>query len=85
MKDYEQGNFVGPTLISGVKPEMDCYKEEIFGPVLVCLEVTSSHAMFRPALVTALHAISTHMSITMVSKEQVMHTHHASYHLHQLG
>lgn len=38
---YPQGNFVGPTLITGVKPNMECYKEEIFGPVLVCLEVDS--------------------------------------------
>ncbi|GAB4815988.1 hypothetical protein N2152v2_003034 [Parachlorella kessleri] len=37
--DYPKGNFVGPTLLSGVKPHMDCYQEEIFGPVLVCLEV----------------------------------------------
>ena len=36
---YESGNFMGPTLISGVKPNMECYSEEIFGPVLVCLEV----------------------------------------------
>lgn len=36
---YPMGNFVGPTILSGVKPTMDCYKEEIFGPVLVCLEV----------------------------------------------
>ncbi|KAI6184299.1 putative methylmalonate-semialdehyde dehydrogenase [acylating], mitochondrial [Aphelenchoides bicaudatus] len=36
---YENGNFVGATLITGVKPDMDCYKEEIFGPVLVVLEV----------------------------------------------
>ncbi|CAK0781245.1 Methylmalonate-semialdehyde dehydrogenase [acylating], mitochondrial [Coccomyxa viridis] len=35
---YESGNFMGPTLIAGVKPNMDCYSEEIFGPVLVCLE-----------------------------------------------
>ncbi|KAK9809294.1 hypothetical protein WJX73_002021 [Symbiochloris irregularis] len=35
---YEAGNFVGPTIIAGVKPHMDCYTEEIFGPVLVCLE-----------------------------------------------
>ena len=41
VKDYEQGNFVGPTIITGVKPEMDCYKEEIFGPVLVCMEVST--------------------------------------------
>lgn len=37
---YEQGNFVGPTVLTNVKPGMDCYNEEIFGPVLVCLEVT---------------------------------------------
>ena len=36
---YEQGNFVGPTLLAGVKTHMDCYKEEIFGPVLSCVEV----------------------------------------------
>ncbi|KAF1351161.1 Aldehyde/histidinol dehydrogenase [Delphinella strobiligena] len=36
---YPNGNFVGPTLIAGVKPHMRCYTEEIFGPVLVVLEV----------------------------------------------
>ncbi|KAF2221935.1 Aldehyde/histidinol dehydrogenase [Elsinoe ampelina] len=36
---YPNGNFVGPTLIANVKPHMQCYKEEIFGPVLVCLNV----------------------------------------------
>jgi malonate-semialdehyde dehydrogenase (acetylating)/methylmalonate-semialdehyde dehydrogenase len=36
---FENGNFVGATLITGVRPNMDCYKEEIFGPVLVVLEV----------------------------------------------
>lgn len=36
---FEKGNFVGPTLLTGVTPSMDCYKEEIFGPVLVCLFV----------------------------------------------
>lgn len=35
---YEKGNFVGPTILTGVKPHMRCYQEEIFGPVLVCLE-----------------------------------------------
>ena len=37
---YEQGNFVGPTLLHKVQPHMECYEEEIFGPVLVCLEVS---------------------------------------------
>ena len=36
---YEKGNFVGPTIFSGVKPGMRIYDEEIFGPVLVILEV----------------------------------------------
>ncbi|MDA8457307.1 CoA-acylating methylmalonate-semialdehyde dehydrogenase [Acidovorax sp. GBBC 3334] len=33
---YEKGNFVGPTVFSGVKPGMSVYDQEIFGPVL-CL------------------------------------------------
>jgi malonate-semialdehyde dehydrogenase (acetylating)/methylmalonate-semialdehyde dehydrogenase len=36
---YEAGNFVGPTVFGGVKTSMRIYNEEIFGPVLVCLEV----------------------------------------------
>ncbi|KYK57715.1 methylmalonate semialdehyde dehydrogenase [Drechmeria coniospora] len=36
---YPDGNFVGPTIISNVTPDMTCYKQEIFGPVLVCLNV----------------------------------------------
>jgi len=35
---YEKGNFVGPTVISNVTPSMECYKEEIFGPVLNIVE-----------------------------------------------
>lgn len=38
---YPVGNWVGPTLFRGVTPEMRIYKEEIFGPVLACLEVGS--------------------------------------------
>jgi malonate-semialdehyde dehydrogenase (acetylating)/methylmalonate-semialdehyde dehydrogenase len=30
---------VGPTIVTNVKPHMRCYREEIFGPVLVCLSV----------------------------------------------
>ena len=33
---YEKGNFVGPTIFSGVKPGMVIYDQEVFGPVL-CL------------------------------------------------
>ncbi|RIA93566.1 methylmalonate-semialdehyde dehydrogenase [Glomus cerebriforme] len=36
---YKNGNFVGPTILSKVTTNMDCYKKEIFGPVLVCLSV----------------------------------------------
>jgi malonate-semialdehyde dehydrogenase (acetylating)/methylmalonate-semialdehyde dehydrogenase len=34
---HEDGFFVGPTVIDGVTPQMDCYTEEIFGPVLSVL------------------------------------------------
>jgi malonate-semialdehyde dehydrogenase (acetylating)/methylmalonate-semialdehyde dehydrogenase len=36
---YPDGNWVGATIIGNVKPHMRCYTEEIFGPVLVCLNV----------------------------------------------
>ena len=36
---YEGGNWMGPTVLSDVTPDMECYKEEIFGPVLVCVHV----------------------------------------------
>ncbi|TQM06355.1 CoA-acylating methylmalonate-semialdehyde dehydrogenase [Pseudonocardia kunmingensis] len=31
---HEDGFFVGPTVIDRVRPEMDVYREEVFGPVL---------------------------------------------------
>jgi len=36
-----EGNWVGPTLFSGVTPQMAIYREEIFGPVLCCMQVES--------------------------------------------
>ncbi|WQF77939.1 Putative methylmalonate-semialdehyde dehydrogenase, aldehyde dehydrogenase, cysteine active [Colletotrichum destructivum] len=36
---YPNGNWVAPTIITDVTPDMKCYTEEIFGPVLVCLNV----------------------------------------------
>ena len=39
VEGYPDGNWVGPTLFSGVTPQMAIYREEIFGPVLVCMEV----------------------------------------------
>jgi malonate-semialdehyde dehydrogenase (acetylating)/methylmalonate-semialdehyde dehydrogenase len=39
VKGYEKGNWIGPCLIDGVKTNMTCYQEEIFGPVLCCMSV----------------------------------------------
>lgn len=36
---YPNGNWIAPTIITNVTTDMKCYKEEIFGPVLVCLNV----------------------------------------------
>jgi malonate-semialdehyde dehydrogenase (acetylating)/methylmalonate-semialdehyde dehydrogenase len=36
---YEAGNFIGPTVIANVKTTMQVYTQEIFGPVLVTLNV----------------------------------------------
>jgi len=41
VEGYPDGNFVNPTVISNVTTEMDCYTEEIFGPVLSCIKVDS--------------------------------------------
>ena len=38
---YPDGNFIAPTLFSGVKPGMKIYEEEIFGPVLCTLSVAT--------------------------------------------
>ncbi|MCZ0933327.1 MAG: CoA-acylating methylmalonate-semialdehyde dehydrogenase [Oligoflexia bacterium] len=38
-KQYPNGNFIGPTLFDHVKADMSIYKEEIFGPVLLCVRV----------------------------------------------
>jgi len=37
VKDYEDGFYLGTTLFDHVTPEMEIYKNEIFGPVLVVL------------------------------------------------
>ncbi|WP_290649538.1 CoA-acylating methylmalonate-semialdehyde dehydrogenase [Aquisalimonas sp.] len=36
---YPHGNWVGPTLIDEVTTDMTVYKEEIFGPALLCMHV----------------------------------------------
>ena len=38
---YPDGNWVGPTLFADVTTDMAIYQEEIFGPVLCCLQVAT--------------------------------------------
>jgi malonate-semialdehyde dehydrogenase (acetylating)/methylmalonate-semialdehyde dehydrogenase len=38
---YENGFFVGPTVLDRVTPDMAAYQQEIFGPVLVVLRVST--------------------------------------------
>ncbi len=46
VKDHEHGFFVGPTLFDHVTTDMDIYRDEIFGPVLVVVRA----ATYREAL-----------------------------------
>jgi malonate-semialdehyde dehydrogenase (acetylating)/methylmalonate-semialdehyde dehydrogenase len=41
---YENGFFVGPTVVDAVTPEMEVYREEIFGPVLSVLRADTVDA-----------------------------------------
>ena len=41
VQGYEDGFFTGPSLFDNVTPEMDIYKEEIFGPVLSTVRAAS--------------------------------------------
>ncbi|KAJ5675014.1 uncharacterized protein N7477_004948 [Penicillium maclennaniae] len=36
---YPDGSFVGPTIITDVETYMECYQSEIYGPVLICMQV----------------------------------------------
>ena len=47
VEGYPNGNWIGPTLFSGVTAEMSIYKEEIFGPVLCCMEVADLDEALR--------------------------------------
>ena len=38
---FEKGNFIGPTIFSGVTPDMTIYTTEIFGPVMVIVGVNT--------------------------------------------
>lgn len=39
VEGYPNGNWVGPTMFRGVTVDMSIYQEEIFGPVMIALEV----------------------------------------------
>ncbi|KAF7510891.1 hypothetical protein GJ744_005721 [Endocarpon pusillum] len=41
---YPNGNWIAPTIITNVQPHMKCYTEEIFGPVLIALNVATISA-----------------------------------------
>ncbi|NRA22017.1 MAG: CoA-acylating methylmalonate-semialdehyde dehydrogenase [Oceanospirillaceae bacterium] len=41
VKGLEKGNFIGPTMFTDVTTDMSIYQEEIFGPVLITLEVAT--------------------------------------------
>ena len=41
LQGYEDGFFVGPHLFDNVTPDMDIYKQEIFGPVLSTMRVAT--------------------------------------------
>jgi len=41
VEGFPEGNFVGPTILSDVTTDMECYQNEIFGPVLQVLCVDS--------------------------------------------
>lgn len=37
--DYPRANFLGPTVLMGIETYMECYQVQIFGPVLICMQV----------------------------------------------
>jgi malonate-semialdehyde dehydrogenase (acetylating) / methylmalonate-semialdehyde dehydrogenase len=44
VEGYPDGNWVGPTLFADVSPGMRIYRDEVFGPMLVALQVDSLDA-----------------------------------------
>jgi len=38
---FEQGNFIGPTILSAVQPGNPVYDQEVFGPVLAIAQVAT--------------------------------------------
>ncbi|WP_114964544.1 CoA-acylating methylmalonate-semialdehyde dehydrogenase [Alkalilacustris brevis] len=50
LQGYEDGFFVGPTLFDNVTPEMDIYRQEIFGPVLAQVRANSYEEALKLAM-----------------------------------
>ena len=48
MEGYPDGNWMGPTILTDVTTDMDCYQQEIFGPALVCLKVDTIDEVGSP-------------------------------------
>ncbi|HBQ93323.1 MAG TPA: methylmalonate-semialdehyde dehydrogenase (CoA acylating), partial [Erythrobacter sp.] len=50
LQGHEKGFFVGPTLLDRVTPDMESYREEIFGPVLQIVRADDfEHALRLPS------------------------------------
>jgi malonate-semialdehyde dehydrogenase (acetylating)/methylmalonate-semialdehyde dehydrogenase len=47
IQGYENGFFIGPSLFDHVTPEMEIYKQEIFGPVLTTVRAPSYDAALK--------------------------------------
>jgi malonate-semialdehyde dehydrogenase (acetylating)/methylmalonate-semialdehyde dehydrogenase len=47
VEGYPDGNWVGPTVFSNVTPDMEIYKQEIFGPVLLIMTVDTLDEAIR--------------------------------------
>ena len=54
VEGYPEGNWVGPTLFSKVKTDSEIYRTEIFGPVLLCIEVDTLDEAIEPVSYTHL-------------------------------
>lgn len=48
-KQFDAGNFYEATLLVGVKPDMEIYSQEIFGPVAVCSKFDSEDEVLQIA------------------------------------
>lgn len=47
LPEYPQGNWIGPTVFAKVTTDMEIYKEEVFGPVLLTMESDSLEAAIK--------------------------------------